>query len=352
MKNIAIIDADLIGRKNHNFPNLVCMKLSAYYGANLKTDYENLDEYDKVYIAKVFTDTPIDDSILSLPNVEFNGTGFYYDKATPLPDEIEHIKPNYDLYTDYIQSINLKPTKAIYYTDYSIGFTTRGCFRKCPFCVNQNYDRVVKHSPVEEFLDTDRKRIALLDDNFFGYPYWKDIMHELKATNKPFQFRQGLDERLLDDEKCEELFNSKYDGVLTFAFDNIADRDLVESKIKLIKKYSHKKIRFFVLCGFDRDNKYDNAFWDKDIHDLLERIHILRGYGFLPYVMRFNRYVESPYKGMYIELTRWCNNITLFTACTFRQMAEYRDITVKRLDEFEKHFPNLKYYFDTSYVRP
>ena len=28
--NIAVIDADLIGRKRHRFPNLVCMKLSAY----------------------------------------------------------------------------------------------------------------------------------------------------------------------------------------------------------------------------------------------------------------------------------------------------------------------------------
>ena len=28
---VAIIDADLIGRKKHRFPNLVCMKLSAYH---------------------------------------------------------------------------------------------------------------------------------------------------------------------------------------------------------------------------------------------------------------------------------------------------------------------------------
>ena len=28
---VAIIDADLIGRKKHRFPNLVCMKLSGYY---------------------------------------------------------------------------------------------------------------------------------------------------------------------------------------------------------------------------------------------------------------------------------------------------------------------------------
>ena len=29
--NVAIIDADLLGRKNHRFPNLVCMKLSSYF---------------------------------------------------------------------------------------------------------------------------------------------------------------------------------------------------------------------------------------------------------------------------------------------------------------------------------
>ena len=43
---IAIIDADLIGRKRHRFPNLVCMKLSGYHkdlgdSVTLETDYEN-----------------------------------------------------------------------------------------------------------------------------------------------------------------------------------------------------------------------------------------------------------------------------------------------------------------------
>lgn len=52
---IAIIDADLIGRKNHRFPNLACMKLSSYYkstGNNvvLKRNYSNLHNYDKILI--------------------------------------------------------------------------------------------------------------------------------------------------------------------------------------------------------------------------------------------------------------------------------------------------------------
>ena len=42
---IAIIDADLIGRKKHRFPNLACMKISGYYKdlgneVELKLNYE------------------------------------------------------------------------------------------------------------------------------------------------------------------------------------------------------------------------------------------------------------------------------------------------------------------------
>ena len=50
-----IIDADLLGRDKHRFPNLACEKISGYWkeqGAEvfLLTDYDSLDEYDHVYI--------------------------------------------------------------------------------------------------------------------------------------------------------------------------------------------------------------------------------------------------------------------------------------------------------------
>ena len=105
---IAIIDADLIGRKKHRFPNLACMKISGYYKSSgneveLKIDYENLTEYDKIFISKVFTDTYIDENILKLPTVEYGGTGFFYDKAPKLSDEIEHHMPDYHLYDEWVE---------------------------------------------------------------------------------------------------------------------------------------------------------------------------------------------------------------------------------------------------------
>lgn len=318
---IAIVDADLIGRKKHRFPNLVCMKLSAYYkehgdNVSLLTEYtSDLEQFDKIFLSKVFTDTEVPNWVLNLNNIEYGGTGFYYDKAPALQYEVEHHKPDYDLYSQWVQQkINEGCNKLDfkYYTDYSIGFVTRGCFRQCSFCVNKNYKKVNVHSPLDEFLDPQRPKICLLDDNFFGCSEWKRILIELKNTGKPFQFKQGLDERLLIDEKCEMLFNSKYDGDYIFAFDNIADAEIIEEKLKMIRKYSNSNIKFYVFCGFDRDDKWDENFWKQDLVDTFERIKILARYKAIPYIMRYKDYKLSPYRGIYVNLSRWCNQPNFF----------------------------------------
>ena len=266
---IGIVDADLIGRKKHRFPNLACEKISGYYkglgnDVSLVLSYEDFSQYDQVFVSKVFTDTAIPNWLLeyvdgdypgeyyteippkygrSWPTIRVGGTGFYFDKAPNLPDEIEHHFPDYHLYDEWIFSdiaqakqialnkgkkFNESVYKSQYkeYLDYSIGFVTRGCFRKCGFCVNQKYDCAFIASPLDEFFDSGRKKICLLDDNFLSYPEWKRIIQEIQAKGQPFKFKQGLDERLLTKEKCELFFNSKYDGDLTFAFDNVSDYEL------------------------------------------------------------------------------------------------------------------------------
>ena len=88
--NIGIIDADLMGRKKHRFPNLASMKISNYnksIGNNVKliTSYDDdMAAYDDIYLSKVFTDTVVPDNILKLDNIHLGGTGFYFDKAPNL----------------------------------------------------------------------------------------------------------------------------------------------------------------------------------------------------------------------------------------------------------------------------
>lgn len=355
--NVAIIDADLIGRKNHRFPNLACLKMSGYYKAQgnnvvLKLDYNNLEEFDIVKISKVFTDTPIDEEILKLPNVEYGGTGFFFDKAPNLPYEIEHHMPDYHLYDDWVQSQidrGLKASQFDDYLSYSIGFITRGCFRKCDFCVNKKYDRAEMCSHVSEFFDPTRKRISLWDDNFLAHPKWRELLTELENTGKYFQFRQGLDLRLMTEEKAERFSKVKYYGDYIFAFDFIGDRDIIENKLTLWRKHIKKSTKLYVFCGFDRNDKWGNEFWKQDIIDVFERIKILMSYGCLPYIMRFNRYEDSPYRGMYINLARWCNQPSMFKKKSFREYLELNgenSSTMRYAKEFEKEFPDVA---DTYY---
>lgn len=360
MSKIAIIDADLIGRQKHRFPNLVCMKLSGYHKSiddevELKIDYDNLDEYDKVYIAKVFTDTQIDNKILELPNVEYSGTGFYYDRAKPLKPKIEHFMPDYNLYDKWIEK-QIKSGKEEKefknYRDYSVGFTTRGCFRMCQFCINKNRRHVKAGSPIKEFLDTSRKKICLLDDNFFGYSGYEPILKELQETGKPFVFKQGLDIRLLTDRKCELLFSSKYDGEYIFAFDNIADKNLINKKIQLARQYTDKVMKLYCFTGYDREQKYDKYFWKKDIIDLFKRIKILIENRCLPYVMRHEMYKHSPYYGIYVVVAGWCNQpqcIKKLSLADFSLSNKSRERYVQQfIDEF-KDYPEVLQYINMKW---
>ena len=357
---IAIIDADLIGRKRHRFPNLACMKLAGYHreqgdDVRLKTDYEDLEGYDRIYLSKVFTDTPFPEGILEIPTVQYGGTGFYYDKAEPLSENIEHHKPDYGLYEEWVEAqmgSGKSRREFAYYLDYSIGFLSRGCFRKCAFCVNRNYDHAFVHSPLEEFLDVRRPKVCLLDDNFFACPQWKALLNELRAVKKPFQFKQGLDERLLTDEKCALLFSSRYDGDYIFAFDNLADSEIIIAKLKLIRKYTSRVPKFYCFTGFDRNDKWDAAFWKRDIGELFARIEILMQYRCLPYVMRFARYQESPYRSMYISITRWCNQPAMLKKTTLREFGRMNgenSSCMKSILDFERNNPEMAYYLDLRF---
>lgn len=346
MERIGIIDADLLGRKRHRFPNLCCMKLSSYHkkrGADvtLKLDYERLDAFDHVYIAKVFTDTPINDDALKLPNVIHGGTGFFYDRAEPLPSEIEHSKPDYHLYDHW--AIHQKPSEIKFYCDYSIGFLTRGCFRHCPFCVNRSSGGVKLHSPLPEFFDCTRKKIALLDDNFFGCDQWQRLAHELRETNRRFSFRQGLDIRLLEDEHAKFLATSKYDGDIYFAFDNPTDAGIIKRKMIILQKHGLTRCRFYVLGGFDPRGAYDEQFWLNDLRGLVERISIIRRNGFYPYVMRYAAVAHSPFRIVYQAIAAWSNQPAFFRKMSLTDFVHLpsRENDGRAVDAFQQSFPAI-----------
>jgi len=115
---IGLIDVD-----GHNFPNLALMKISAWHkqkGDHVEW-YEPLlsGHCDKVYMSKVFTFTPDYEYFINADEIIKGGTGYkLYDRV--LPDDVDTIFPDYSIYPQF---------------DFAIGFLTRGCIRKCKWCV-------------------------------------------------------------------------------------------------------------------------------------------------------------------------------------------------------------------------
>jgi hypothetical protein len=362
-KTIGIIDADLMDNGTRH-PNLALMKISGYYkehGDTVKLiykDYADVLKYDKLFMSKVFSFTEVPEWVLELPNIEKGGTGFFGEHAPNLPDDIEHHMPDYHLYDEWVEYeiySGKQKQHFIDYTDFSIGFTTRGCFRKCSFCVNKKYDHVFRHSPVSEFYVESRPYIYLWDDNILGFQNWEEVFDELDAIGKPYQFRQGVDIRLMTDRKAMRLNNAKWYGDFIFAFDHIEDSDLICEKIQLWKRYSSKISKLYVLSAYDSQDV-------NDIKNVLERIKLLMYYGSLPYIMRYEEYKNSEFKGIYTQLARWCNQPRFFKKKSFRQYCEANQeyqyhgkidnycASYKAMVDFEENYPEVaKEYFDLRF---
>ena len=298
------------------------------------------------------------------PIVIIGGTGFFEDGGISQPD-LDQLMPFYSLYDEYVEDRISKGYKECNYDDYryySIGFTTRGCFRRCSFCVNKKYRRSEECTPVSVFVDESRPRIYLWDDNFLSYGRgWEKILDDLNSTGKPFQFRQGLDIRLMTDKKAEILSKSMYYGDYIFAFDHIEDKDQIVKKLRIWRKHCKSTTKLYVLCAYDQFNKEITTEMDElnDIISVFQRIQILMGFGCIPYIMRYEKYKDSIFRDLYIQIARWCNQPQFFKKKSFREYCEanqfYRKTegtcsAYKALKDFEEKYPAIATsFFDMKY---
>ena len=302
---IGLIDADLIDGGTR-FPNLALMKIAGYHesvGAETKLclTFTDVMDCEKIFVSKVFTKTKTPEWLRWVADrCEFGGTGFELQSAPPLPPQVEHSKPFYELYKPFVESFPAPPSWLDSYTKSSIGFTTRGCFRQCPFCVNANKKRSERWSPVKEFLDERRPVIELLDDNVFACHEWENVFEELYATGKRFVFKQGLDIRLMSKRKSEALQKAKYKGEIIFAFDNVNEETEFRRGAECLRERCDKPAKAYVLTGF-----YKSGI--DEISDVFKRLDVLSEYKILPYLMRHENHLRDQIAGVYTELARWIN---------------------------------------------
>jgi hypothetical protein len=296
-------------------PNLALMKLATYHknmGDKLflmrdNTISKRLVNFDKVYISCIFDSNKKRAIEISkqFKNVEIGGIGM--DNKITLPDDIEHLMPDYDLFD----------------CDYSLGFTTRGCIRNCFFCKVPKHEGMIKENcDIYEFWDKRHNEIIIMDNNILALPeHFKKIAKQISDNNLVVDFNQGLDHRLLTPELCDILLKLKHKKEIRFSFDNISYMPTVKKAIAMLKEKGLRiwGTRWYVyISEFDT---YDTVY---------QRMKYLQDERQSVFVMRDKKVYDNP---EFMALAEWGNYPAIF---------KRPELSFKDLKGFHKPFPYVK----------
>lgn len=284
-------------------PNLALMKISAWHKAQgheviFPYEYNNLfiGNVDKVYASVVFTENRKQAESYERAGADVGGTGWNLTKK--LPPEIEIMKPDYTLYD----------------IDYGIGFTSRGCIRKCNFCVVPEKEGPIHHVAMPaELINPLSNKLTLLDNNAMASPMWEQVAQQIINLNIKVNFTQGNDIRLMTQRNAELLANMRHEKRLHFAFDNLnITKEVVKGINLLCAAGIHPdRLTFFVLTNYDTTFEQD-----------MSRIKILTDLGAGSYVMIYDK-KNAPTNIKHLQ--RWSNSIPpLRKCCTFEDYLSTR----------------------------
>lgn len=245
---IGLIDVD-----GHNFPNLALMKLSAWHkrqGDEVEW-YDIFGDYDRVYMAKVFTHTAdYGQAISNAREIVRGGTG--YDVTSRLPEGAEKIVPDYALYPQIDR-------KTAY------GFLTRGCIRKCPWCVVPKKEgSIYPYQDVDEIAVDGRTNLILMDNNILAAgDYGKQQLQKIIDRGYRVDFNQAMDARLVTDEIAQMMARVKWLNYIRFGCDTPAQVGECERAINLINSYGYKKeyLLFTMLHGRLQECYERTTYW-------------------------------------------------------------------------------------------
>jgi hypothetical protein len=269
---VSLIDVD------SRMPNLALMKISAYHknkGDLVKWLDPLFDKPDIVYASKIFNFTP--DFHYQI-NCEFIKGGTGYDIKKKLPNEIESQNPDYSIYPN---------------CDYSIQFFSRGCIRKCPFCLVPQKEGGIQSVKAMQ-LNPVGKSIEVFDNNFFANHKWKNAIKLIRGCGQPVNLH-GVDARILTKEHADALNSIKHSKQIHIAWDNPKINLLPKLKeiTSWIKPY---KLMCYVLIGFDSTPEED-----------LYRVMKIRELKIDPFVMPYDK--ANKYQNSF---ARWVNHKAVF----------------------------------------
>lgn len=298
-----------------NYPNLALMKISQYHKNKGDTVewVSPMFEYDRVYMAKVFTFTDDYYPLINTEEVFKGGTG--YDIHSNLPKEIEHVIPDYSLYSQI-------DNKTAY------GFLTRGCPNKCKWCiVPKKEGKITPYMDIEEIAVNGRKNIILMDNNVLASDYGLQQIEKIISMGVRVDFNQGLDARLVTEDIAKLLAKVKWLKHIRFGCDTPGQIAECDRAATLLDKYGYKKEYFFycILLNDFKESFERVNYWKK------------KGKRYIPYCQPYRDLdkKEQIIPQWQKDMARWANRRELYKSMDFK------DYTPRKNFKCNEYFKEL-----------
>ena len=245
-ESILLLDLD------SRLPNLALMKLSRYFKDQRKrvilTRREaRVEGVEGVYASAVFSTACTLDRLAKLKkyygdSLVAGGTGI--DVQMRLPPAIESLPADYDLYPEL--------------GDRAIGFLTRGCPYRCPFCVVPLKEGGVRQvSDLDDLVTGRRRKLILLDDNLLAHPKAKAFLEDMARRNLSVNFNQTLDLRFVDKDIAGLLLHLQCSNVrftrhmYHFSLKDNRNLEEVRRKYDMFGFTARDNVEFVCMYGFN-----------------------------------------------------------------------------------------------------
>lgn len=291
--NIGLIAVD------SEYPNLALMKISAWHKSNGDHVewYSPFEQYDVVYMAKVFGFTPdFGHWITNAKEIRKGGTG--YDIHTKLPEEMEFVTPDYSLYP----SIDCKT---------AYGFLTRGCPNKCKWCVVPRKEGAVRpYMDVDDIAVGGRTNLILMDNNVLACDYGIRQIEKIVERGYRVDFNQALDARLVTCDIAQLLAKVRWLNQIRFGCDTPKQIEECERAMQMIDGYRNKPASYLMYTMVGSD--FDEAFRRLNHWRTFKRVRI---------VAQPFRDVDNPRQVIpqwQKDMAHWANRHQLFASCEFK----------------------------------
>lgn len=291
--NIGLIAVD------SDYPNLALMKISAWHKSqgDLVEWYNPFDQYDIVYMSKIFSFTPdYGQWITNAKHIRKGGTG--YDLHSVLPEEMEFVVPDYSLYP----SIDNK-------TGY--GFLTRGCPNKCKWCVVPRKEGNIRpYMDVNDVAVDGRTNLVLMDNNVLACDYGLEQIQKIIDRGYRVDFNQALDARLVTDDIAKLLAKVRWIDVIRFGCDTPRQIEECEEAMSMIDSYRKNPAQYMMYTMIGND--FDEALNRLSHWKTFKRVRI---------VAQPFRDVDNPHQIVpqwQKDMARWAMRREIYTTCEFK----------------------------------